>query len=318
MQAAELVHRELPVRIVSRIHHIENIPKWEQVPQLLELHSILCDSFADLNALQAVTNVKQFNEVMHKLPMRRRRWDTATAGLIDAVSCHLENEHEVEAAFADEWMHTFLRCQTGTEMITQHYMRVAVENAIGRGRSEGPVYRKCNPVQMCQRAADRVKREARYSGVPIYVADSVSDHSQDFSFVPEYLLFMVKEMIKSSAQDIIISRKTNKSLLDESVHVTCSTDHDEVTINTFLKSGGEYAGTEDKIWSHPFSKFGAASDNELNNSKQGPTMSDRLGMYLSRSYARFLGGSLERSVLPGVGMNTFLKVNRLNAGAVEI
>lgn len=279
-QAAELVHRELPVRIVSRIHHIENIPNWEKVPQLLELHSILCDSFADLSTLEAVTNVKHFNEVMHKLPMRRKRWDTANAGLIDAVSWHLRKECTVEAAFADEWMNTFLRCQTGTEMITQHYMRVAVANAVGRGRSEGPVYRNCNPVQMCQRAADRVRREARYSAVPIHVAGPVNDNSQDFAFVPEYLLFMLKEMIKSSSEAVISNRLTSKSLPDESVHVSCSMDQNEIMINTCVTNVGETDASADKIWSHPFSDGDSTSHNEHNTSRQSPTVSDRIGMYL--------------------------------------
>lgn len=81
---------------------------------------------------------------------------------------------------------------------------------------------------------------------------------------------------------------------------------------------GEDDGAAAKIWSYPFSEADAASEQKEDVGRQDHTVSDRIGMYLSRSYARYLGGSLERSLLPGVGMNTFLKVNRLDFGAVEI
>jgi len=163
----------------------------------------------------------------------------------------------------------------------------------------------------------------------------------EFSFLPQYLLMIVEELIKNSAcasvmrteRDSRTSRPKGSPGSGEypPVRVFVGADDTQVMIEVSDKGGGITSKNFDSIWSYSSTQApssggpGASSTAEerLGMSWADPLsglgIKQRLGMGLplTRLYTQYLGGSLELMSIPGVGVDTFINLKRIDPDEIR-
>merc|ERR1740138_1291002 len=73
MEVADLVHKQLPVHFATRIVHIEKLPCWDEVDELVDVHQILTDSFHNLRLVEKSTDLQPLTDVIRDLRMRHKK-----------------------------------------------------------------------------------------------------------------------------------------------------------------------------------------------------------------------------------------------------
>eukprot|EP00747_Dinoflagellata_sp_TGD_P179470 gnl/TRDRNA2_/TRDRNA2_30329_c0_seq1.p1 gnl/TRDRNA2_/TRDRNA2_30329_c0~~gnl/TRDRNA2_/TRDRNA2_30329_c0_seq1.p1 ORF type:complete len:385 (-),score=58.93 gnl/TRDRNA2_/TRDRNA2_30329_c0_seq1:91-1245(-) len=313
-QVAKLVHSELPVRFAARIKHLETLSGWEQIPPLVEMHSILETSFRQLRLSQPSRD-SEFTEVIYNM---RRRHIMARRLLVEAIRKMKEQGLLMEASF-NPWADQYLQSRISTEMLTSHYI-ACIEGEDKQASSPqtitGIIDTKCDPGQICQQAAEQVREYCASCAVPFNVEITVEKHACtssrekiEFSYVPTYLCYIVEELLKNSAR-ATFATKGPDAMAKHPIQVTVCADERQVAIRISDQGGGIPWSNADDCWSYVFStseeEVGEAQENESPLAGQG------MGLPLSRLYAKYLGGSLELMNMPGIGVDAYLFLSRID------
>eukprot|EP00439_Symbiodinium_sp_Y106_P016350 s5048_g2.t1 len=318
-EVANLIHEKLPGAFATRIKHLETLPKWNEVPEIQDVHKILTHSFRNLRLVEKGESLREVTEVIGDL---RRRHKKVVPLLGDAIA-QLRHDDLIDESFANKWLDTFLLARISTEMLTLHFMEMQECYVAHEGGDTsvctGIVDRKCDPVAICQKAVDHVKGLADedecidYNDVSFIVEGNHCTASQgkiEFSFLPRYLLLLTEELLKNSAYATVINRgDDDKGLEPFPVTVTVGSNQQQVVIKISDRGGGISEVSAEKLWSYSWSRrlSGfvkpltqlASFDDPLEGLKQ-----QRLGMGLPlcRLYTKYMGGSLQLMSVPGVGV----------------
>lgn len=332
-EVANLIHEKLPGAFATRIKHLETLPKWNEVPEIQDVHKILTHSFRNLRLVEKGESLREVTEVIGDL---RRRHKKVVPLLGDAIA-QLRHDDLIDESFANKWLDTFLLARISTEMLTLHFMEMQECYVAHEGGDTsvctGIVDRKCDPVAICQKAVDHVKGLADedecidYNDVSFIVEGNHCTASQgkiEFSFLPRYLLLLTEELLKNSAYATVINRgDDDKGLEPFPVTVTVGSNQQQVVIKISDRGGGISEVSAEKLWSYSWSRrlSGfvkpltqlASFDDPLEGLKQ-----QRLGMGLPlcRLYTKYMGGSLQLMSVPGVGVDTYLVLSRIDPESI--
>jgi len=340
-KVARLVHKELPFRFAARIKHIEAVAGWEKQLELKQLHEIFMDSFSDLRLAEppdtqesalTVDDLKEYTEVIRSV---RKRHMPVVALLAEAVRKMTLSDPWMEGDDFQSWADTFLLSRISTEMLTSHYMAVVdwhdsvTEAAELLGSDHiGIVDTKCNPGKICEEAAKTV--QAMYANpqcpkqghddlkVEVHChSESGSEEAIAFSYIPKYLFYIVRELIKNSARATVEACEVDgrRSLSERPIVVTVCADQKQVAIRIADQGGGFPFGKADEIWSYLFSTSKQPFQEYLESGS--PMAGWGVGLALGRLYARYLGGSLQLMNVPGTGVDAYLFLRRIDPSAVE-
>lgn len=317
-KAAVLTHKELPIRFSQRILQIETLGNWKENPELCEVYDLYTRTFHDLRLTELdLARLDSFTEVIQRLKGRMR---TVIPHLATAMR-RLQAEGRSEAMLG-EWMDDFLLSRIGTEMLTSQYI-ACVEPKNGR---RGIVDNRCDPAAICMQAARHAKKLCRKHFLLQHDVEIVVESSEPgasgrrirFPYVPQYLFYIMVELLKNSARATVeVCGGNPQQIQERPIVITVSADPSEVAIRVQDVAGGIPFGVEDRVWSYMYS---TASKNEAGTafSQQGtPLAGYGVGLPLSRLYARYLGGSLHVHSLPGVGTCAYLYLKRLETEARE-
>jgi len=112
---AKFLHVEVPIRIAERIRWIQDIPNWEDIKELREIHTSHMKVFRDLRLVQRRPTLDAFTAVVqHALhaqqPVRHKV-------AIAMHRLHTERGEEFGSGFTDPWADDFLLNCIGTEML---------------------------------------------------------------------------------------------------------------------------------------------------------------------------------------------------------
>jgi len=367
-ELGKLLHDELPVRFARRIRHIERIPDWEQIPELVQLRQMHLKSFRELRL--ADPKLDTYAGVIARIRHRHKNIGPLFADAlqrIDAVLLSAESDSnscssvssvssindvgasdqqlKLTRATVEAWAEAFLNSRVSTEMQMAQYAGILGSNPNEQSASKiGIVDMECDPVDICQQAIAQVQ-DGLY---PCLVEMENPVGQIRFCQSPRYLFYIVVELLNNAA------RATAEACDDEPaeviarpIKVSVCADESQVVIRISDRGGGMPSQVAQGLWSY-VSRVGAHSskrapdaspaglgtdidsiDEALLESPAGPptTFVERpwavftgssplsgrgIGLPLSRLYAKYLGGSLEVVNLPGLGVDSFLFLPRID------
>lgn len=325
---AKLVHEELPLRFAHRLKHMESLENWKECQELVDLHEVFSASFRDLRLVEpSDESLSEYSEVIRIL--RARHKDVVP--LLGQAIQRLYREGFMDEKDLNTWVDEFMISRIATEMLTSHFMAIT-ESA--RGSQDdldhsaadswwGPVLdvpqaptgivdTQCDPAQICMQAAKSV--EERFN-VSIEVEKAEWNNKIGFCYISKYLFHIVEELLQNSARAVVESSSSKEEIQRKALKVTVCADQKNVSISIVDKGGGMRSShlSGGKIWSYAYSDWPGTMlhPSEVPESKGSPVGGVGMGLPLSRLYVGYLGGSLDIMNMPGIGVDTYLFLNRI-------
>jgi len=321
-RAAELSIKELPIRFAQRIVQIESLESWDSSPELVNVYNLYCQTFRDLRLVELdIENLEPFTDVIKRIKGRMR---TVIPSLATAMRA-LQQSQRLDEAMIGEWLDTFLLSRIGTEMLTSQYMACITARKGARTGRHGIVHDACDPADICEQAARHARKLCSEhfkvnQDVVIKVESFDFDGAKQirFPYVPQYLFYIMVEILKNSARATVEVAKGDPVQIERRpIMITVGADHSEVAIRVHDVAGGIPFRVADRVWSYMYSTS-PDSKSGSDFSQQGtPLAGYGVGLPLSRLYARYLGGSLHLQSLPGIGTRAYLYLKRLESEARE-
>merc|ERR1712187_414992 len=215
-------------------------------------------------------------------------------------------------------------------MLTSQYMACVEPPKGSKRQSTGIVDDSCDPADICEQAAKHARRLCRQHfrakhDVRIVVESSgdvgpqagVARRRIRFPYVPQYLFYIMVELLKNSARATVESCQDMRQLQERPIVVTVGADPREVAIRVDDLAGGIPSAVVYRVWS-VMSPTASKTEGATAFSQEGtPLAGYGVGLPLSRLYARYLGGSLQLMSLPGIGSSAYLHLKRLETEARE-
>lgn len=305
-KVARLIHKELPARFATRVLQIEGTtPMWQQIDGMKDVHQMLHTSFINLRLVNfSDDSLQPFTDVITDLRARHRD----VVKFLAEAGRGLKERGIMDAKTLDIWIEKFMNSRIGTEMLTKHYMallQAATQDHVGI------VDTRCNPARIVAEAVEHVRNNfVGASEVEIVV--KVEDPGIEFSFIGSYLHYIVEELLKNSISATLVrSRRHGTDPMP--IQITVCACPNSVGIQVSDKAGGVPFELSEKIWSYGFST--TPEDLQSSFKAGGPITGPGMGLPLCKLYTRYLGGSFYFMSMPGVGTDTYLFLERIDAGS---
>eukprot|EP00930_Biecheleria_cincta_P032667 TRINITY_DN22655_c0_g1_i2.p1 TRINITY_DN22655_c0_g1~~TRINITY_DN22655_c0_g1_i2.p1 ORF type:complete len:444 (+),score=71.21 TRINITY_DN22655_c0_g1_i2:34-1365(+) len=347
VQLGQLVHKELPVRFARRIKHIQRVDGWDTIPELRDLHAMHLQSFRELRLASPLDTV-EFPEAVRNIRQRHKRIPTLFAEAVKRIDDDVllkepqaedltgEEQTRSHREAVDQWAEAFLRSRVATEMLMSHYVAYSrsMKDQPGPGVSGanstqvGIMDMQCDPWQICSQVIAQIQEGPR----PCLVeAENTSGHIT-FCYVPRYLFYIMNELLQNSAR--VSAEAASASGQDaKPIRVSLCADDRQVVIRISDRGGGIPSAQLEQIWSYKFTTSRANSQqdyaaqlpdlNRLERLRGGfagmsPISGRGIGLPLCRLYAKYLGGSLKIINLPGLGVDAYVFLNRIDPSELQI
>lgn len=354
---AELLHVELPVRFARRIKHLQRIPGWERIPELVALHDMHLESFRELR-LASPEALEHFAQVVSQVRLRHRtitrlfaealrRVDRsadaslAMSSLGSAGWTSLEegSEAQVQRRHLERWAETFLNSRVSTEIQMSHFVACIRAqdgpqggDCVAAGSKVGIVDTRLDLRDVCARAVAEVQEG------PWPCAVEVEHVGDDFHFchTPRYLFYILVELLMNSSRATSRAVGAGRAAAPDAPAIrltVCAGDHQAV-LRVSDRGGGIPCDMVDRMWSFTGGSMahapevtpdGAADDLARGTQDrpwgvfggESPLAGRGMGLPLSRAYASYLSGSLQVVNLPNLGVDAFLSLDRIDFRGAE-
>lgn len=301
--AAQLIHKEVPPRMATRILMIEALsPEWDAIPGMREAHSMVLTTFRNLRLANLDTSdLASFTEVVRDMRERHKPVVQATANAAQG----LRERGILNDAELDAWVGKIMHSRMGTEMLSAHYMSLLTDPDKNH---VGIVDTKCDPARICEEAIRHVQMQFSDSGVRINLR--VEQPDIEFSFISKYLFFIVEELLRNSMCATLV-RAAREREPPKDISVLVCEDPRRIGIKISDEGGGVPVEHTDRIWEYMFS----TTPRELQShfTEATPLSGAGMGLSLCRLYTQYLGGSLHLMSMPGVGTDVYMFLNRIDA-----
>jgi len=318
-KAAAYLHKELPVRFAQRLAQIEGIPGWQHCPDLEEVHELYKWSFRDLRLSDpfddGCTSVAALDSYTDTIARLKRRMQPVIPLLMEAMQS-LRHTFRSDGEI-DEWLDRFLLSRIGTEMLTSQYMACSAHPSGNWSGGVGVVRYKVCPASLVEQAAERVQILCRdhYKTITRVRIDVVTVEDEEgpltFTYIPQYFLYMVLELLKNSARATIDAAGQDQEKIEQlPIVVTISGNAQQVAVRIHDLAGGIPHEVLPRVWSYMFST--SPSRSQSFEHRGTPLTGYGVGLPLCRLYAHYLGGSLNLMSMPGHGTIAYLHLHRLD------
>jgi len=316
--AATCIYDEIPKRFAKRIRQIEMLDGWDQDSSLQQLHECYVTSFQEIRMAEIkshdLASLAEFTKTVRRLKERQK----PVLSLLGKACAHkIAEDAEIRPKFWNNWLSTFLKSRVSTEMLTSQYLEVVTQTMQGVRAVTGIVDPNCEPLTVCQQAAHAARQIClNHLGLEPHVTIEVrAKMSTHFSFIPQYLHFILLEVLKNSCAATTQAAFTSTSIADPSlgiemkkINVVICCDNHRIAVRISDLAGGIPSEVGDRVWDYlyagPAPQYGDAGSN--------PLRSFGLGLPHARLYAEFLGGSLTLRSLPAYGTDTYLFLPRID------
>jgi len=146
---------------------------------------------------------------------------------------------------------------------------------------------------------------------------SMSDSSGRirFPYVPQYLFYIMVELLKNSCRATVENTADQRELKNKPIVITIGTDKSQVAIRISDSASGIPFSVQDSVFSYMYSTASKGAGDFV--AAGTPLAGYGVGLPLSRLYARYLGGSLRLMSMPGIGTHAYLYLKRLDTDARE-
>lgn len=324
---AKLAHTELPIRYAHRIQQIEDLPGWQTCQDMCVVHELYNQAFRDVRLLELDENFKNLNQFTDVIQTLKKKFQAVIPRLANGMR-ELEKTQDLSEDMMQEWLDVFLLSRIGTEMLTSQYIatvRGREKRDTGKKRNPGIVDFRCDPAHICEQAAKHAKRlckqHYRLKEDVNIIVESAGDRNDRsgrirFSYVPQYLFYIMVELLKNSARATVENTEEEKRLREKPIIITVGADSSQVAIRISDRANGIPFSVRDRVWSYMYST--ASKGKGATFVQEGtPLAGYGVGLPLSRLYARYLGGHLSLMSLPGFGTNAYLYLKRIEEETFE-
>lgn len=315
---AKFMHVEVPVRVAERIRWVEEIPDWQEVPELVEVHGAHWQAFRDMRLVKRKPTLDAFTEVVESIVHAMRDMRHVLGNAMHRLA--MERGDDFGQSWADPWLDKFLLNHIGTDMLISQY--IACLKGSAAGTMAGIINPKLDVAQTCRSVVAEVLDicDNETGLAPMIKVEAHSALGEDkgvphFSFIPGYLRFILQEMLKNSCRATALKVRSPRELKKRPISVIVCADHHRVAIRISDQAGGIPFDVGKDVWSYMFSTTGKGVKY---GEKATPLAGYGFGLPLSRLYARYLGGSLKLVSLPGYGTSVDLFLARVSSDQVEV
>lgn len=298
---AQFMHRELIARRAGILKQLRAMPQLlREHPRVADLTSTYTLRLAQMmdtplprtTAEEAVFE-RNLRETAPRQEGESRRAFGAALGdprVFDGLDCDEQREIDVH-------VDAFFNARVGLRFLVEHYLATSTPVDGWSGIIESA----CDPLALCGTCADEAKQKA----LAVFgVAPEVhvyGEPGKSFTFVPEHIRFVAGELIKNACKATIKRHRDGAKPLPP-VRVVVAWGDSNVTIKVADEGGGIARSRLSDVWSYKGSSF--TGDN-------AKPRSSRLGLPLSRLYAKYFGGTLHLTPMEGFGTDCYATFNRL-------
>lgn len=235
---------------------------------------------------------------------------------------YLERGDAFNSDFVDPWMDNFLLNHIGTNFIMAQFL-ASTRGARGGDGLAGLIDPNCNVAEVCREAAAEVVAICgeQTKKRPAVVVEPYSASGDDrgvpcFAFIPGYLKVILMEILKNSCRATADKVKTTRELMKLPIQILVCADEHNVLIRVNDRAGGIPFEVGEHVWSYFYS-----TTNKTPGADYGDDATELagygVGLPFSRLFAKYLGGSLRLTSLPGYGTSVDISLARVTSEQVE-
>jgi len=299
---------ELPIRFARRLQLIESLPRWSRVPHMRAIRNLYSDAFQRLR-LVPQTDAARFRVTLQHI---KRRNSNVLMHLVHGTRA-MKRDLGLSDECANRFLDDFLTARIGTDILSSQYLAITREN-----KPTSVIDPQCDPVGVVRTAASDSVRLCEYHYGFSPPVDVVDVGQVRFPFIPQYLNYIMFELIKNSLR-AVAETHDREGAETHPIRVIVCGDDSTVVIRVSDSGGGIPVDAIDKVWSYLYTTArpqgeeptNATSDADSDDESVAPMAGFGCGLPLSRNYASYVGGSLELNSLPHHGTDVYLYLNRI-------
>ncbi|OWZ11888.1 Pyruvate dehydrogenase [Phytophthora megakarya] len=315
--SAQLLHREVPIRIARRIVDLENLP--DELPQAKPIESLreqLLSSFDRLMSCPLPSNLSSENDFMNLHRRIRTEHATMHGNIAEAVQAL-----EYEPLGLSESLDNFYNSRIGIRMLVDQHV-AAQTPAIG---FTGIVNDECSPVKIAQDIVQKVQPlwQESLHGEQLPEIIVSGDEEATYRYVPQHIEIILTEVFKNAVLNSVAAAKRTGTNSPPPVNVLISGGPHGVCVKVSDLGGGitrseanDLSNYYHTATSQPSSGYDPVAD-VLERRASGLDFSDSFGLRIAQLYAKYFGGELAIMPMEGHGVDTYIYMSCLT-GASEL
>ncbi|KAI9912195.1 hypothetical protein PsorP6_009190 [Peronosclerospora sorghi] len=313
--SAQLLHREVPIRIARRIVDLENLP--DELPQaepIVSLRQQLLSSFDQLMSCPLPANLSSERDFMKLHRKIRKEHSVMHGNIADAVQAL-----EYEPQGLSESLDNIYNSRIGIRMLVDQHIAAQTP----KPGFTGIVNDQCSPVKIAQEIAHKVRPlwQESLDGQELPEISVSGDESATYRYIPEHIEIILTEVFKSAVLNSIAAAKKTGSSSPPSVHVQISGGSHGVCVKVSDFGGGMTRMEANALCNYyqtptcqPSSRYDPISEG-LERRASGLDFLDSFGLRIAQLYAKYFGGELAIMPMEGHGVDTYIYMNCLTGAS---
>lgn len=316
VKSAQLLHREVPIRLARRIVDLENLPNGlPDAPSILKLRECLISSFDQMINAPLPTDLDSEREYMAMQRRIRAEHATMHSNLADALK-----ELEAEPKGLDTILDGFYNSRIGIRMLVDQHT-VAQNPTPG---FTGIIADKCSPVEIAHDVIEQVKPmwQANVGDRELPAFRVAGDADATYRYIPQHIALILSEAIKNAVLNSLSVTMSTPPPVD----ILVAGGSHGVCIKVSDRGGGMTRDQANALFSymqpttHDAASSSAASSTTshydpvsaaLDRRAKGMDFQGSFGLRIAALYAQYFGGALSLMPMEGHGVDTYIYMNCL-------
>ncbi|KAK1947336.1 [Pyruvate dehydrogenase (acetyl-transferring)] kinase [Phytophthora citrophthora] len=315
--SAQLLHREVPIRIARRIVDLENLP--DELPQakpIVSLREQLLESFDQLTSCPLPANLASERDFVELHSDIRKKHATMHGNIAEAVQAL-----EYEPQGLSESLDNFYNSRIGIRMLVDQHIAAQTPTP----GFTGIVNDETSPVKIAQDIVHKVRPlwQDSLNGEQLPEIIVSGDEDATYRYVPQHIEIILTEVFKNAVLNSIAAAKRTGASTPPPINVLISGGPHGVCVKVSDLGGGMTRKEANALsdyyhtaTSPPSSGYDPVAD-VLERRASGLDFSDSFGLRIAQLYAKYFGGELATMPMEGHGVDTYIYMNCLT-GASEL
>mmetsp|Transcript_1447 Transcript_1447/g.3168 ORF Transcript_1447/g.3168 Transcript_1447/m.3168 type:complete len:426 (+) Transcript_1447:64-1341(+) len=311
---AKMICRELPPRFATRMRQIEGTAAdWMAIPGMQEAHDMYTKSFRNLRFVETdgpVGKQLDLHAIADVVQDIKARHDPALPNFARIATALRDQRGLLDQSGVSHWLWKVIDARVGTDILTSQYLELL------RGRREdhtGIVNMHCNPKQLCFYAIQRV--ESCLKGLPLQFELIEPAREVRLPFIDKFFSCIVEELLKNAAAAALVNLEKGLRQGTQVIRLELAHCDTSVAIKVSDEAGGIEVQNLDRIWDYMFSLTPPHIE-ELFTPIANPLTVPAMGLPLTRLYTEYLGGKMAIVSMPGIGVDAWVRLKRIDMNAV--
>lgn len=308
---------DLLIRLAKRTTELENLPYGlSAMPSINKISKWYIDSFTEIYNYDELNNNDDFKDILNNVYKRHTDTNVMISEGIKELNINVSKRYHVDMfnCIKDNGHLPFGEFEVLNNSLDNFYtnrlsVRLLIDQYINFNNNKvdyiGVINKKTNVYNVVNNAKlDALYlSERHYGDVPNIKIKSL--HNSELCYIPSHLYFAIFEILKNSIRSVIESKK------DNDITVIISGEDNIIIKITDLGTGIPFLDLE-KIWYYSYTtlenNFYNNDDFNLNgkNNTLSPLAGFGIGLPLSRSIVRFLGGEITLMSIEGHGTDIYI------------